>query len=140
MRTFLIWVLSIFIILQFIPVDIENPKTDKKLEIKASSKIMSIFKKSCYDCHSNEVKIPWYSKIAPVSFTISRHIDLGRKWLNFSIWETYTEEQKDKKLKEIYKAVYQAMPLSSYTLIHKNAILTKDERNIIRDWTGKAPF
>lgn len=140
MRTFLIWVLSIFIILQFIPVDIENPKTDKKLEIKASPKIMSIFKKSCYDCHSNEVKIPWYSKIAPVSFTISRHIDLGRKWLNFSIWETYTEEQKDKKLKEIYKAVYQAMPLSSYTLIHKNAILTKDERNIIRDWTGKAPF
>lgn len=140
MKTFLIWVLAIFILLQFIPVDIDNPKTDKKLEIKASPQIMSIFKKACYDCHSNEVKIPWYSKVAPVSFTISRHIDLGRKWLNFSIWETYTQKQKDKKLEEIYKAVYRVMPLDMYKSMHKEAILTKDEIKLIRDWTGKSPF
>ncbi len=140
MKTFLIWVLAIFILLQFIPVDIENPKTDKKLEIKASPQIMSIFKKACYDCHSNEVKLPWYSKVAPVSFTISRHIDLGRKWLNFSIWETYTQKQKDKKLEEIYKAVYRVMPLDMYKSMHKEAILTKDEIKLIRDWTGKSPF
>ncbi|MEA3315462.1 MAG: heme-binding domain-containing protein [Campylobacterota bacterium] len=140
MKTFLIWVLSIFIILQFIPAEVENQKTDKNLEIKVSTEIMSIFKKSCYDCHSNEVKIPWYSKVAPVSFTVSRHVNLGRKWLNFSIWESYTQEQKDKKLKEIYRAVYRAMPLGMYTSMHKEAILTKDEINLIRDWTGKAPF
>jgi len=140
MKSFLMWIFGIFIVLQFIPTNIENPKTDKNLEIKVEPEIMAIFKKSCYDCHSNEVNIPWYSKVAPISFTISRHIDLGRRWLNFSVWENYTQEEKDRKLEGIYRTVYKAMPLESYTSMHKDAILTKDEIKLIRDWTGKAPF
>jgi len=140
MKNFLLIVLAIFIGLQFIPSKIENPKTNKNLEIKVSPELSTIFKRSCYDCHSNEVVIPWYSKIAPASFFIKGHVDLGRKWLNFSEWENYTEKQKDDKLKGIFRTVYAAMPLESYITMHKEAKLTKEEIKLVRDWTGKAPF
>ena len=72
MKNFFLIVLAILVALQFIPSEIENPKTDKNLEIKVSPEIMSIFKRACYDCHSNEVVIPWYSNIAPGSFFYKR--------------------------------------------------------------------
>ena len=129
-----------FIAIQFIVVNIEEKKINPNLEIKAPSKIITIFKKSCYDCHSYKTKIPWYRYIAPLSWGIKRHIELGRKWLNFSIWESYNKKTKDKKLSEIYKAVYKAMPLQSYLWFHPKAKLTKKEIKLIRDWTGKAPL
>ncbi len=140
MKNTLYIILAIFIGLQFIPAKIENPKTDKSLEIKAPQEIMTIFKRSCYDCHSNEVKSPWYASVAPASFFVKNHVDLGRKWLNFSTWEEYTQEQKDKKLTGIFRTVYAAMPLSSYLSMHEEAKLTKEEITLIREWTGKAPF
>ena len=140
MKKFIYIVLAIFILLQFIPAKIENPETNKELEIKVKPEIMTVFKRSCYDCHSNEVKIPWYQNIAPGSFFIKRHVDLGRKWLNFSTWENYTEEEKDKKLKGIFRTVYAAMPLASYVSLHEEAKLSKKEITMIREWTGKAPF
>ena len=140
MKNFFLIVLGILILLQFIPSKIDNPKTDKSLEIKVTPELMSIFKRSCYDCHSNEVVSPWYSKIAPASLFIKGHVDLGRKWLNFSTWENYTQKEKDKKLKGIFRTVYAAMPLESYLTMHEEARLTKREIKLIRDWTGKAPF
>ena len=140
LKNIFIYVVGAFLLIQLIQVDIKVSKTDPKLEIKAPKEVMSILRTSCYDCHSNEVKLPWYSKVAPISWTISRHVKIGRKWVNFSIWETYTAEQKDKKMGELYKAIYKAMPLKSYLSQHKEAILTKEQRELVRDWTGKAPF
>ena len=40
--------------------------------------------RACFDCHSNEVKFPWYSNVAPVSWIISEHINDGRAAVNFS--------------------------------------------------------
>ncbi len=129
-----------FILIQFIPSEIKNRETDPALEIKAPKQVMAVFKTSCYDCHSNQVNVPWYASIAPASFYIEKHVDLGRKWLNFSEWENYTEKEKDDKLKGIFRTVYAAMPLASYTLLHEEAKLSKEEIKMIRDWTGKAPY
>jgi len=140
MKKFFLIVLVILIGLQFIPSEIQNKEVDRNIEIKAPEHIMSIFKRSCYDCHSDEVKIPWYASVAPISFTIKRHVDLGRQWLNFSTWENYTEKQKDDKLKGIFRTVYAAMPMASYLSLHEEAKLTKEEIKQVRDWTGKAPY
>ena len=134
-RTLLIF-LTIFILMQFIRVDQNNYAVEIKDEIKAPLEVMTIFKKACYDCHSNEVKWPWYSQIAPMSWTITSHVEDGRKWLNFSTWEKYTEEEKTKRLKGIYRTAYAIMPLPTYIWLHEEADLTKEERNLIRKWTG----
>jgi hypothetical protein len=140
-KTILKYLIGFFLLIQIFFVTYDEPKkVDPALEMKAPPEIMAIFKRSCYDCHSNNTVLPWYSHVAPFSWSISRHVDLGRKWLNFSIWETYTDEQKETKMGELYKAVYQVMPLRSYVFAHEEADLTKEEREMIRKWTGKAPF
>ncbi|MGA1931927.1 heme-binding domain-containing protein [Arcobacter sp. YIC-464] len=134
-RTLLIFLL-VFIAMQAIQTEQKNYAVEKTLEIKAPDDIMTMFKQSCYDCHSNEVNWPWYSNIAPFSWIISDHVNDGRKWLNFSEWENYTQEEKEKKLKGIYRTVYAVMPLNSYLWLHEEADLTKEQRKQIRDWTG----
>ena len=127
-------IVGFIILIQFIQVEKTNPKTNPALEIKAPKEVMAILKNSCYDCHSNQVRWPWYSNIAPFSWSIKAHVYNGRAWVNFSIWNSYTKKEKKQKLYEIYRAVYAAMPLSSYTYFHKDATLVKSQRELIRSW------
>lgn len=126
----------VFIAMQFIQTDKVNKQISSELEIKAPTEIMTIFKQACYDCHSNNTKWPWYSNIAPFSWIIDSHVKNGRKALNFSLWQEYTKEKKEEKLKAIFRTAYASMPLSSYIKAHEEADLTREQRTLIRDWTG----
>ena len=135
-RTLLIFFI-IFILMQFIQTNKENIAQEKNLEMKVDNiEVYNILKTACYDCHSNETVWPWYSKIAPFSWVVSNHVTEGKKALNFSTWENYNQEEKDEKIKDIYRTAYASMPLPSYIFAHENADLTKEQRNMIRDWTG----
>lgn len=136
MKLALLIFLIIFIVMQFIQPNKENIVVDKNLEIKAPTEVMSLLKTSCFDCHSNETTWPWYSKIAPFSWVVANHVNTGRKALNFSTWENYSPQLKEEKLKAIYRTAYASMPLPSYIYAHEEANLTKEQRSMIRDWTG----
>lgn len=128
--------LLVFLAMQFIQTEKKSEASSKDLEIKAPISVMKVLKKSCYDCHSNETKWPWYSNVAPFSWVISQNVKNARLGVNFSIWESYTKEQKEKKLKTVFRTVYASMPLQGYLKFHKEANLSKSERKMIRDWTG----
>ncbi|MBP6162937.1 MAG: heme-binding domain-containing protein [Aliarcobacter sp.] len=135
-RTLLIFFI-IFILMQFIQTNKENIAQEKNLEMKVDNiEVYNILKTACYDCHSNETVWPWYSKIAPFSWVVSNHVTEGKKALNFSTWENYNQEEKDEKIKDIYRTAYASMPLPSYIFAHENADLTKEQRSLIRNWTG----
>ncbi len=136
MKLALLIFLIIFIVMQFIQPNKENIVVDKNLEIKAPTEVMSLLKTSCFDCHSNETTWPWYSQIAPFSWVVANHVNTGRKALNFSTWENYSPQLKEEKLKAIYRTAYASMPLPSYIYAHGEANLTKEQRSMIRDWTG----
>ncbi len=131
-------IVLVFVLFQFIPYGKEktNPKTDKTLKIKAPKNVMKLFKRSCYDCHSNETKWPWWSYVAPFSWSISDDVRGGRKALNFSIWNSYTPKKQEKLKKEIYRTVAGPMPLPQYIWLHQDAKLSKDEIKSIRDWAS----
>ncbi|NPA73916.1 MAG: heme-binding domain-containing protein [Epsilonproteobacteria bacterium] len=130
-------ILAVFIIFQFIPNKKKsNPPVDKKLEIKTPAKVASILKRSCYDCHSNETKWPWWSSVAPMSWSVVDDVVEGRKALNFSIWNSYSKEKQDKLKKGIYRTVMGPMPLPQYTWLHPEAKLTKEDIKTIRDWAS----
>lgn len=136
MIRFLIICLILFVLMQFIrPQKVEFIEDSSK-EIVASKEIKDILVKACFDCHSNKIEYPWYSNIAPFSWVVIRHTTNGVRALNFSNWEDYNYTIKDDKLKAIYRTVHASMPLPAYTLVHKDADLTKEERTMIRDWTG----
>lgn len=133
-RTLLIF-LGLFIVMQFIRPSHENITSSSKIALKTKPELEQVFKTSCYDCHSNNTTWPWYSEVAPFSWIISSHVKNGRKALNFSTWENYEDEKKQDKLKAIYKKIYTTMPLSSYVSFHKEAELSKAQKEMIREWT-----
>jgi len=134
----LLWSVGTLILLQFIQIDIPTPpKATLQDEIKAPKEVMTILKKSCYDCHSNNTKYPWYSNIAPISWQVHSNIKNGRAWMNFSIWTKYSEKKKQKFYKGIVDALNIKMPPAEYLLIHKDARLTPKERKMLQDWAKK---
>ena len=94
-----------------------------------------IFVASCYDCHSNNTRYPWYSYIQPGRFIMERHIRNGKKDLNFSEFGNYSKRQQESKLKSSSKQVKSGdMPLASYILLHENAKLTASQRETVVRW------
>lgn len=89
----------------------------------------SLIMNTCYDCHSNKIKRPWYAQISPVSWWIEDHIQEGREHLNFSAWSTYSTGKKAHKLEECYEEIEEnEMPLWSYQVMHSEARFTAKER------------
>jgi hypothetical protein len=101
--------------------------------------VLSKLRIACYDCHSNNTRYPWYNNIQPVNWWLNRHVANGREKLNFSEFGMYGDKKAARKLKGIAKTIEEGeMPLKSYTLIHRDAILTKMEKEIMVQWARTA--
>ncbi len=139
LRKPIIVIVIIIVVVQFIPTNLPEVKSENKesieLHIKIPNEIYSILKSSCYDCHSNETIYPWYSRLTPAKFILKSHIEEGRKHLNFSEWATLSEDRKLHKLKECIEEIDEnKMPLKSYTNLHKKASLDKQEKDQLIGW------
>jgi hypothetical protein len=99
----------------------------------------TLLKTSCYDCHSNNTEYPWYANLQPVGWILNRHIQGGKIELNFSNFGSYSIRRQQSKLKSIASQVNNGvMPPPSYTWMHKNAKLSKENKALIIDWANKA--
>jgi hypothetical protein len=99
------------------------------------SNVKNILQTSCYDCHSNNTEYPWYSYVQPVRMFLDNHINEGKDNLNFSEFGNYSRRKQLSKLDEIVKQIKSdEMPLSSYTLIHRNAVLSTAQKKEVIDW------
>ncbi|MEJ7847652.1 MAG: heme-binding domain-containing protein [Pyrinomonadaceae bacterium] len=132
-----------FLAAQFFRPGRTNPPVVQTETLQSSTTIpadvQTVFTRSCSDCHSNETSYPWYSNISPFSWFLAGHIEEGRRELNFSIWNTYSQSKKNKKLEEICEQVESgAMPLPSYLWIHRDAVLTDSDKKLLCDWTAAA--
>lgn len=105
---------------------------ETKYQVPADVK--TILEKACYDCHSNNTQYPWYSKIQPVAWWLNDHINEGKRKLNFDEFTNTPLRRQYHKLEEMVKEG--EMPLPSYTWIHKDAILTNAEKNILYTWVN----
>lgn len=124
--------------IQFVPVDRANPPVET--EVPAPAVVRAVLRRSCYDCHSNETVWPWYSKVAPFSWLAARDVNGGRKELNFSTWNRYAPPQQAKKLKECWEEIAAGqMPLWIYLPLHRDAMLSDADRELLRLWTLGGP-
>ncbi len=97
--------------------------------------VKQILKSSCDDCHSNYTVYPWYANVQPVASWLGHHVDEGKGELNFSEFATYRPRRQYHKLEEVIKMMDdKEMPLESYTLVHKDAIMTAEQRTILTQW------
>jgi hypothetical protein len=98
-------------------------------------KVSAIVDRSCQDCHSNQTRLPWYGHVAPVSWILSRDVRKGRAKLDFSHWTGRAPSTNERM--EICDAVSDgSMPLRAYTVVHRNARLSKQDVDLICDWAA----
>jgi hypothetical protein len=117
-----------------------NPPVDPKREIHTNLSVdpavPSVLTRACNDCHSNRTVWPWYSHVAPASWLVVSDVNRGRKALNFSEWSRYSAEAQQEHLSEVCKEVKEdEMPGLSYTLMHRNAKLSKADKVAVCRWT-----
>ena len=129
----LIVLVALFLIIQLIPLNQTNPPVIQ--DVGAPGPVRDILVKSCYDCHSNETVWPWYSRIAPGSFLITRDIVQGRKHLNFSEFSGMSAFDSTDTADEIVEMLEDGkMPLPPYLLLHPAARLTESEIKTLITW------
>ena len=129
-KILMIMIFMTLIAIQFIPVTYTNPPIINEPNWD-SSETRSIAVRACFDCHSNETDLPWYSTIAPVSWLIYNDISEGRDDMNFSEWKLKSnkaEHLKDKIREEISGG---EMPPWYYLPLHPEAKLTVDDKKML---------
>ena len=129
-------ILVILVGVQFFPArnnqSTEVPTTDFILSHRAPENIGNILHTSCYNCHSNNTDYPWYSRVQPVGWFLESHINKGKEELNLSEFGSYSVRRQKSKFKSMVNQIEKGeMPLSSYTLIHRDARLSKDQKKTL---------
>lgn len=138
MRKTILILIFLLIGIQFIQSKKTNPNINDILKLKAPKEVMSILKRACYDCHSNETIWPSYSYIAPISWSVLAHVNDGRKALNFSEYKNMDPKIRQKRLKRSIKTVGNAMmPLPSYLRFHDEAVLNNKDKDTLISWLRK---
>jgi hypothetical protein len=67
---------------------------------------------------------------------IAKDVREARAHVNFSDWSSYATEQQENLLTRIGAVVRTGrMPLSRYTFLHREAILTARERQQVYEWS-----
>ncbi len=138
----LISIVVVFAATQFIRPTFSNPPIVPGQPIEESMnvppEVLAILERSCSDCHSYKTEYPWYSYVTPANWFLADHINYGRTELNFSEWGSYSADRRQRKLEEICEEVDNgSMPLPSYLWIHRDAVLSLDERKLLCDWSLK---
>ncbi len=104
-------------------------------ETNPPEKVQMILKESCYDCHSDVTRYPWYNNITPVNYWLAEHINDGKKHFNVSNWVGNSTKRKDKKMDEVIEMVEKKyMPIESYLFVHTEAKLSDDQIKAVADW------
>jgi Haem-binding domain len=85
--------------------------------------------RACYDCHSNEIRWPPHSYVAPMSWLVRADVESGRDELNFSSWDTDDNDADD----AAETLLDGEMPPTRYTLIHPDARLSDEMVAVLVD-------
>lgn len=129
-------IVGVLLAIQIVPTEQTNPPSEA--DVSAPPPVESILRRACYDCHSNETRWPWYSRVAPISWLVAHDVTLGRDEMNFSEWGTYYPPTRRRKLKWMERVLREEkMPLWSYRLMHPDARINEADRTVIEDWAGR---
>ena len=122
-------IVLVMIAVQFIPYG----KNHANLPVIAepewdSQQTQDLFVRTCADCHSNETKWPWYSRIAPLSWLVQYDVEEGREHFNVSMWGVQKKNEGNEAKEEFEEG---EMPPWFYVLLHPDAKLSESERQTL---------
>jgi hypothetical protein len=98
--------------------------------------VKPIFERKCFDCHTSQTKMPWYSKLPGIKRTIEADIREGRRHIDMGVdfpFVSHASSLEDLDAIERSIATRQMPPLR-YRLLHPSSTLTENEAKAVRDW------
>ena len=128
-------------LLQYTGPERTNPAIEhaRRLEATASvpGEVQHLLRRACYDCHSDETRWPWYSRVAPISWLVVGDVREARAELNFSRWSEYHRyDRADLLDKACELAKKGEMPLRAYVWLHPEAKLGPADLEAFCAWTA----
>lgn len=142
--------LGLLLLLVLIIIQFFHPKKNQSTALltsditqvaKVPDEVLTVLKTACYDCHSNNTVYPWYSEIQPVAWWLNNHVQEGKEHLDFSEFGNYTAKKANHKLDEVVEVLEKKeMPLTSYTIIHRNAVLSDAQKSSVIQWAKSVRF
>lgn len=141
-KKILLGLLVIIIGIQFIrPVRNESAAitaNDISQHYYVSAEVNDILKRACNDCHTNNTIYPWYTNIQPIGWWMQKHVDDGKRNLNFNEFGAYKPKDQDHAMEEIIEVIeHNEMPLNSYLWMHGDAKLSEEDKTTLTDWAKK---
>ncbi len=118
-------IVGVFLLLQLVPYGRthSNPPTIAE-PAWDSPRTRALVVRACFDCHSNQTRWPWYSNVAPFSWSVQFDVETARSVINFSEWNRryalagYAGRRTSTGM----------MPPYKYQMAHPEANLTPAER------------
>ena len=127
--------------IQLVPVDRSNPP--EQGVVPAPQPVLAVLQRSCFDCHSNHTRWPWYAYVAPVSWMVANDVHEGRHEMNLTEWNRASARRRARVAAKVWDEVEEGkMPLPSYLRMHPEARLSAEDRALLRGWaeaSGAAP-
>lgn len=136
---YVLWALIALVIgLQFFRPE-RNLSNDQTYHVKNNfampANVENTLKVACDDCHSNQTVYPWYAQVQPVGLWLAQHVNDGKRHLNLSAFTNKPIAYQNHKMEEIIEMVKEGeMPLASYTWVHRNAILSAEQKTALTEW------
>ena len=137
-------VLLMVVLIQLVPapyrIEPEQPASGESIQEDpfVPGAVKSILRRSCMDCHSEQTRIPWYGRVAPVSWMLARDVENGRAAMNLSRWgEMKSPARVLLSRLACANAGSGRMPPASYLMMHPEAKLSGDEVNVLCQWSAE---
>ena len=122
-----------FVGLQLIRPTLTNPPVTA--ELQAPPEVRAVLRQSCYSCHSNETKLPWFDQVVPAYWIVTKDVKEARARLNFSeIGKLPAAQQKAALYEAVNMIQLGAMPLPSYLRVHPGAAVSAENLKVLRDY------
>lgn len=147
MRTAM-WIIGIFVVM-LIGMQFHQPKFElvpapqaaMEAQLHPAAQVRDTLRHSCYNCHSAEVRVPWYGRVWPASVLVQKDIREGRAHLDFSSWSSLSPEMSRTRLLGACKAMRESeMPLWYYRPLHPRSAPREQEVAAFCSWAEALPL
>lgn len=96
-----------------------------------SPRTEELARRSCFDCHSNETRWPWYASIAPISWRIQTDVNLARARLDFTAFDSANAKVAEAAALAAGTVARGDMPPQDYILMHPEARLAGADKETL---------
>ena len=115
-----------------------NPADGVDANTLVPAPVMSTLRGACFDCHSNETRWPWYSRLPVAGHLIARDVREGRAQLDWSLWESYNRFARAELLDKACERMSQGMmPPWQYRLLHPGARPSEPDVDEFCEWSRR---